>query len=283
MSESHENLERLYELDIWPQNPESPIVKKRYSKAISDFKNLINHEWFQEILRRKNSIRILEICSGTGLGGIALAKVLKESGKKVELILSDVREKALSIGEKWGSDELGEKIRVVNINALLIHKLRIKSDIVLMYGFSSPHFNPWEFTKLLASISETLEDDGILILEETDRVYSILFKVGYKDVVIERLDDKAIISLHSSYDPIKGTFERAYINLINPSTPVKISTYFWNIAELMTLIWLFFQDIDYIPYDKNKSSGIIIAYNPRRKIKPIDLEYEPKVLKEIKE
>ncbi len=279
MSESQENIEKLYKLGLWPQDPESPSIKERYFKAIDDFRRLIEHEWLQEILKRKNSIRILEICSGSGVGGIALAKVLKESGKNIELTLSDVREEALKIGEKWGSSELGERVTIVNINALLIHKLKLKRDIVLMYGFSSPHFYPWEYIRLLASISEVLEEDGILIIEECDRTYSIFYKAGYKDLLVERVSEKAVISIHSSYDPIKGAFERAYLNLLEPTEPVKISTYFWNIAELMTLVWLFFQDVDFFSYDDKKTRGLIIGYKPRYKIRPIDLDYEPKVLK----
>ncbi|RLG83359.1 MAG: hypothetical protein DRO18_08005 [Thermoprotei archaeon] len=148
-----------------------------------------------------------------------------------------------------------------------------------MYGFSSPHFSPWEYVKLLASISEVLEDDGVLVLEEGDRIYSIFFKVGYKELLVERAEKEPIISLHSDYNPIKGTFERTYLNLLNPKNPVKVSTYFWNIAELMTLVWLFFQDVDFLPYDEKKSRGLIIGYRPRYKIKPKDLDYEPKILK----
>lgn len=282
MSLSHENIERLYKLGLWPFDPESQFVKKRYSEALSNFRELIKHEWFKEILNRKNIVRILEICSGNGLGGIALAKILKENDKKIELILSDVMEEALRIGEKWGSEELGEKVSIININALLIHKLRIKRDIVLMYGLSASHFSPWEFVKLLSSISEILEEDGLLIIEEVDRTYSIFLRVGYKDLVVER-HDEPIISLHSNYDSIRGIFERTYINLLDPSNRVKASFYYWNIAELMTLVWLYFQDVDFFPYDKKRSQGLIIGYRPRYKIKPIDLEYKPRVLKNAEE
>lgn len=285
MSEPQERIEKVYKLGFWPQNPESPIVKKRFREALDIFERLINHEWFNEILSIKNNIRILEICSGTGIGGIALAKVLKRKGIKIDLILSDIRESDLKIGEQWGLRELGEgeKVSIINVNALIIHKLKIKRDIILMYGLSAPHFSPWEFVKLLASISEVLEDDGLFVMEEADRVYSILYKTGYKDLVAERVDEKALISLHAGYNPIKGTFKRAYIDLINTEKPVKIPTYFWNLAELMTLTWLFFNEVDFIPYNKEKTRGLIIGYRPRRKINTIDLELEPKILRIIKE
>lgn len=266
----------LYSLDIWPMDPRSEEGRKRFEEAKEQFKKLLTHEWIKKLIEKKE-VRILEICAGTGIGGVALSRVLLDAGVNVKLMFTDIRNESLKVAEEWGKEELGIEVKVRKIDATKIHLLEESFDLVLMYGHSAPHFDPWDMIKLMASISSVLVDDGVFIMEEGDRIYSIFYLQGYKRVLPERVSERNIIlSAHSGYDLMRGTFRRAYIEILGGRI-VEVATYFWNIAELMALSWIFFKDVDF--FRIRGTSGFILAYKPRRKIKIDDLSELPKILK----
>jgi len=246
---------------------------------VEKFRKLIKHDWLKESLAGKKIAKVLEICAGFGIGGLALSKVLKEHGFSVELTLTDIREDALRAGKSWGESEIGVNVRAVSIDAREVYRLGVSFDLCLMYGFSAPHFSPWDMAKVLASICEVLVDDGILVMEEGDRVYSILYLAGYKDFLVESFDDESLVaSFHAGYSFKRGTFIRLYKDLNSPEKHVRLETYFWNLAELGTLSWLFFNDVDFIPTDSRRN-GFILAKGPRRKISASELNRFPKFLR----
>ncbi len=277
---SAENIiKNLYALDVWPMDPYSKRGQERFRKGIEVFNKLMKHDWLQKLVK-KGKIRIIEICAGTGIGGVALAKALEENNVNTQLLLTDIREDALKLGAKWGTQVLGKKVEYLRIDARKVHELGRKFDIALMYGFSSPHFDPWDMLRLQASISECLADDGILIMDEGDRIYSIFYIRGYANILPERIDEqKTVLSLHAGYDFVRGTFSRAYIDLKNPSKVVLVKHYFWGLAELMAIIWMFFYDVDF--FELRQGAGLILGHRPRRKIRIADLNIPPRVFKSI--
>lgn len=160
-----ESIKELYRLGIWELNPYSKEGQTRFKNAIDAFGRLLSHVWIKKLLER-DAISILEVCAGTGIGGVALAKVFMERNIDVELLLVDIREDDLKLGSQWGSKVLGKSVDYVAIDAKEVHKIGRKFDVALMYGFSSPHFDPWEMLKLQASISECLNNEGIFLMEE---------------------------------------------------------------------------------------------------------------------
>jgi len=269
---------RLYALGVWPIDPSSPIGVKRYNEATDIFKKIVGHEWIQEIAK-KGRARILEICAGAGIGGVALSCVLLDEGVDVELVLTDVRENDLAVGEKWGREQIGDRIRVVKSDARSVHRIGSTFDIGLMYGFSAPHFCPWDMVKLQASLCECLSDGGVFLMDEGDRIYSIFYVAGYKSLMPERVDkERAVVSMHAGYDFTRGVFKRAYMDLLNPSSPVMADMYFWNLSELMTITWMFFRDVDLS--ETGRGRGIIIGKHPRRALSIRDFEGVPRVFSE---
>ena len=181
---------------------------------------LVGHEWVREVISRKK-IKVLEICGGTGIGGIALAKVLTDRDVNVDLLVTDLRRNALEVARKWGKEVLERDIRVEAIDAREVHKLNEEFDIVLMYGLSTPHFNSWNFIKVVASICEVLSNDGIFVVDESDRRYSIFITQGYKWSLAEAYTEEGevkhmVVSYHVGYDPIRGVCRRAFIDYTNP-------------------------------------------------------------------
>lgn len=142
-------------------------------KALAKFRSLLSHPWFQEIPKEA---QILDLCGGMGIGGVALVKALQEKGYSPRLTLVDIREDAIKEAEKFSMEE-GVTCRCIAGDALEAHSLG-RFDIVLLFGAPLPHFDAWMFPRLLASASEATKDNGILVIEEMDRVDFIFKKVS---------------------------------------------------------------------------------------------------------
>ncbi len=241
---------------------------------------LIGHEWIQGIISRRK-VKVLEICGGTGIGGIALAKALMDRDVDVDLLVTDLRRKALEVARKWGKEVLGRDIRVEVVDAREVHKLDEEFDIILMYGLSTPHFDPWDFIKVIASICEVLRENGIFIIDESDRRYSIFITQGYKWSLAEAYTEenevkRMVVSYHIGYDPVRGVCRRAFIDYTNPGNIMVMDVFFWSIAETSSLLWLFFEDVDAVNIKPNYY--FILGYKPRRKLKIEHLSTPPRLL-----
>jgi len=272
-----EELGRLYRLVPWAEDPYSEDGRQRYEEALRSMRVLVKHEWIQELLSSRRELRLLELCGGTGIGGVALARVLADEGVKASLTVIDLRREALEIAAKWGGEELGEEVRVVEADACRVHELGVRANLALMYGYSAPHFDPWRMAMLLSSTTEVLVDDGILVLEESDRRYTIFYLQGYKAVITWPPRREGIVAeFDAGYDFKRGTFKRVLMNLPQGEFVVG-DFYYWGLAELMTLAWLFFKDVDFTPL-RRRYAGFILARKPRRKLRFQDLAGEPRVL-----
>ena len=155
-------------------------------------------------------------------------------------------EKALEIARKWAFEVLGKKIRTKVLDARRAYGVREVFDIALIYGLSLGHFSPWDFTFILASLSEILQDDGVVIIDQVDIRRRILMRIGYRALVVERAgEDRVVISLDAGYDIVKGTTRRLYLDLLGGRGLIADVCY-WGLAEIATLMWLFFKNVDFI-------------------------------------
>ncbi|RLF06013.1 MAG: hypothetical protein DRK00_02840 [Thermoprotei archaeon] len=75
----------------------------------------------------------------------------------------------------------------------------------------------------------------------------------------------------------RGTFKCAIMELPSGRRVVVDEFFYWGLAELMALAWLFFEDIDFLPV-RRSYSGFVLAYKPRRKLRPPNLSKDPRVL-----
>ncbi len=261
MSGLEELLERVYEILPWGDDLRDPKVRSRFEESMNDFKRLLDHEFLKNIVG-KSTVRIVDVCGGGGIGGIALAKVLAGKGVRVELIVNDLRESALRIAVRNAENVLGFKPKIVKANALDLYRYSVKADIALLYGLSTPHFNPYEMVRLVASIAKILEPDGVFIVEEVDRVYGVFYLMGYKDVVAEYAgEDKISLTIHSEYDVRRGVFYRVFLDI--PSMKmVKAPIRFWDVAGMASILWVFFKEVDFTP-TRSSRRGFIVAAKPR--------------------
>jgi len=193
-----ERLEELYGLVQWVEDPRSEEGMRKYLEALDRVRKLLEHDWFKKLLESRRRVSVLDVCGGTGIGGVALAKVLDEEGVEVELTALDLRRSALEVASVWGSEELGREVRTVEADARRVHELGLKADVTLLYGFSAPHFDPWDMARLLSSVSEVLSGDGLLAMEETDRRYSIFFLQGYARALAEAASEEGVVASFTS-------------------------------------------------------------------------------------
>jgi len=122
----------------------------------------------------------------------------------------------------------------------------------------------------LINISKMLTDDGIFVYEEVDRVQSIFLVRGYKDVLLEIVEEnRLVLSIHAGRDSRTGDIKRLLINLVTGDR-VEANIYFWDLASSAAFTWMFFEDVDFLQIESS-IKGVIIANRPRRTIKPDDL------------
>jgi len=189
----------------------------------------------------------------------------------------DIRREALEKALDFSLKELGFKAQIQVTDILKPDYLEGKYDIALMYGFSASHFNPWEMMKILSSTQEIIAEDGILLMEERDRVQEVFLSRGYQQILPEYSEDKVVLTIHKGYNALKGEFHRIIFDLKSGERS-EMKVYFWGLAELMSIIWVFFKDVDFIPDQYGGYRGIIIACKPRWKLTRIDFSETPKVL-----
>ena len=231
----------------------------------NDINLIIKHEWIEDMLNSKETIKILDICGGGGIWGIALAKKLIEYNKAVDVIIVDIQKEALENAKKFGKEELGIDI----ITSLQdVRKLSMPNyapvDIVLFMGFSTPHFTPWELVKIFAGVSSVLSEDGIFIFDERNLNHWIMCHSGFKEILIESINNEwPIFSIHADYNPIHGYYRRLVFD-IQSGEVAPMSFYYWDIACSSAFAWIFFDDVDIIL--KNSFEGYVLAYKPSKNI-----------------
>jgi len=258
-------LTEFFSVYTWPDDPNTEEGKKYFETTLEKMNKLIENEWIKELVKKKK-IRILEICAGCGFGSLALVKLIKNCD--YELVLTDLRKESLKKAERFAVKVIGKKIKTKVIDAREVHKLKEKFDLILLYGFSTPHFNPWDFVKLLSSVNETLKNDGIFVVEEMDRRSEIFLKNNYQYVFAQGKEGNFCISFHLEYDAFKGVCKRLFTNL--SSKPVIMDIFFWSLAEILALMWLFFKELDVLKLETNRY--FILGRYPRGKVKPEDLK-----------
>ncbi len=280
MEFSSEYMERLYRVFPWIDDPFTREGRIRYEKELHIMERIIDHEWIREVVDRSGgSVDIVDICGGSGIGGVAFAKVLRDKyGVETNLTVVDLRRDMLRKAEEFSKKELGYQARTVTWDILEKLELGRKYDFALMWGHSTPHFSPWDLVRVYANVSRLLKPYGLFIYDETDRVYTVFYLMGYGDVLPEYVEENRIVlTIHKGRDYRTGYFHRVAYDLTGREG-VEMKVYMWDIAGSATLAWIFFNDIDYIPVSR-PYSGAVLAYRPRKTIEPEEyLMNKPRIL-----
>ncbi len=279
---SSEYMEKLYEIYPWPDNPYTSEGRARYVETLEDMEKIVSHQWFRKRLENKKQVSIIEFCSGYGVGGVGLARVLCEKyGLETSITLIDLRRKPLEVARRFSREELGYEAKTITHDVTEKIDLGRKYDIALLWGHSTPHFSPWDYIKLLANIHRSLKDKGIYFYDESDRTYTILVRTGYQYVLPELGGGKTVLTMHKKVDHVTGYIHRLAYNL-DDQQRVDMKVYFWGLADSMAFTWMFFENIDFIPL-KTNYVGVVIAIDPRTTVNVEDyLDKKPEVLRKIR-
>ena len=88
-------LEGIYSIFSWIEDLDTEEGKERFKETIKVFEEVSKHTWISDLIKSKKKVTLLDICGGTGIGGIAFTKVLEGKGVTVELLLTISGEKLL--------------------------------------------------------------------------------------------------------------------------------------------------------------------------------------------
>ena len=256
-------MERLYSLIPWPEDLGS--FRRRVEEGVGRFRAILRHEWLSH-LPGKGRVRVLDAMGGTGVGGVSLSLALREAGAEPELTVLDVRGSALELARRYSREVLGFEAYTVSAGVEgLPEAAGCPYDVIVVYGQSTPHLDPYQFVRAAAGMASCLSGDGVAVIEEGDRVYRILYRVGYKEVLPQDVGpERLIVSYHAGYDPYRGMFRRLIVDHYTGEKAVA-DVRFWDIAGLAGILWAFFRDVDF-QADKSPTSGFILARSPR----PVD-------------
>lgn len=276
--EEHE-LERFYSIYPWVEDPFSEEGRRRFESVRAVMARLLQHPWVRDVVVLRDAVRVLDVCGGTGIAGVAMAKELARRGKSVELTVVDLRGSALKKAREFSMHELGWGARTLLLDARELHRSGVEADIALLWGLTTSHFSPWDLLRVYAGLAHVLTEYGVAVVEEADRHFTIFMRMGYRWVLPEHASGKRVVlTVHSRHDPLTGYTYRVALDLLRGEA-VEHRVYFWDIAGSAALAWVFFQDIDFVEGD-SPYRGYVVARGPRRSVSPGDIvQGSPSILR----
>ncbi len=223
------SLEDLYRYLRWRMEPEDERAQLRFQRISELFKSL---EGVPE------NGKILDLCAGTGIAGVAAAKATNAE----LLTVLDARKEDLEKAKRWLEIAgINPELRTVVGDVREASKLVGEHDIAILWGLTMPHFDPFDAVKIFANIALSLSREGAFVIEETDRVYGIFYKIGYKDFLVEsKTEEYTLISVHGGYNLKRGTFKRAYYKLPGFEKITEEEHRLWDLASQLAIGSIFF-------------------------------------------
>ncbi|ASJ06454.1 class I SAM-dependent methyltransferase [Thermococcus pacificus] len=261
------SLEELYRHINWRMNPGDGRARERFGELLKFFESL---EWLP-----RNG-RVLDLCAGTGIAGVALAKA---TGAKLLTVL-DARSDDLELAREWLEVAgINPELRTVQGDAREAAKLAGEHDVAVLWGYTMPHFDPFDAVKLFANVALVLSDDGVFMIEDMDRVYWILYRAGYREFLIEgRKGDHTIASMHEGYDILRGTFKRGYYLLPGFRKVSTVDFHYWDIATQLAIGSVFFREYELIGREEHGVGGvgkILVFKKPDKKVAELKVSSAP--------
>lgn len=241
---SQTTVEQQYQSYTWSDNPNTEAGRKYFSRTQSEIKTLLKSGHLKKSIEQDRPLKILELMAGAGYGGIALARELDDMDISYELHLTDIREDVLGTAETFAATIKGQPY-VYSCDVRTLADLQWQYDIVLIYGLSLPHLNPWEWMRFCQRIRDYLTDEGTLIVHETDRRLFDFIQQPYQKVAYAgKRDNKDIIHMHEGYNLFKGTIKRRYAEL-GTDRQATNEAYYWGLAEVGAMMSATFGKISY--------------------------------------
>ncbi len=256
------SLEELYSYLRDYMDPGSESAKRRYLSLRAFFNWAIK----EVLLPDGKSLRILDLCAGTGIAGAALLETLREWGIGGSLTIIDKRKDDLLKVDAWLENE--REVYGAVMDCLNDFKKLGEFDVVLIWGGTMSHFDPYQAADLFRNIVKVLSPTGVFMLEETDRFGAFFYRKAYREMVTEtREEDYTIVSIDEGYNPIRGTIKRGYYKLPGWERVGEIDTRYWDLAGLAGMGKTLFEEARVIGKREHGVVGVsdvIYFRHPRR-------------------
>jgi SAM-dependent methyltransferase len=262
------DLDKLYRLWKWLENPGHARARKRFLRLKEYFKALLSKAPFSNITSKKE-LSLIDIMAGTGIAGIAFAAAhtARVEGASYKLAVLDLRREALSKVEKWisWSGLKGVNVKTIQGDARrLPEQVEEKYDVAIVWGDSLSHLNVRDLILLLSGIREILAENGIVLIEQWDMIPSILFENKYRNMNLEG----EALTLHKGYNEETGTVEREVYDSRTMLHQGTLKTRLWEVATVAGYAWLFFRRVarDHYPdfLGRVRLETVVIAWEPRK-------------------
>ena len=177
--------------------PDTEILVEECINILGDVENFPQ----EKLENEKNNIKILDLCTGSGIIGICLGKKIKKS----DIYASDISQKALEIAEKNANQN---EVNIKFIKSDLFEKINEKFNMIV----SNP---PYIEKNTLDSLSEEVKKEPILALDGGQDGLDFYRKIAEK--AKEHLYDNGYLALEIGYnqknDVIKILKENNYKNI----------------------------------------------------------------------
>jgi len=250
------SLEEFYRHFRWWMDPDDGRALRRFNAIVSFFEG-----------RDVEASRILDLCAGTGIAGVAATKALSAS----RLTLVESRGEDIEKVHKWIEIAgIMPKLRTIAGDVLDLPSLVGKHDLALLWGHTMPHFDPFEAVRLFSGVASILSEDGAFFLEETDRIKRFLYGSAYKDFLVERkTQDYTLVSLHEGYDVCRGVERRGYYRLPGFEKIATMELRPWDLASQLALGKIFFKKVELITpseHGLSEVSEVLVFKRPNKKI-----------------
>ncbi|NJD98990.1 class I SAM-dependent methyltransferase [Thermococcus sp. LS1] len=240
------SLEELYRYLRWRMDPDDERAVGRFWRIVKVF------EFMEGLLPEEP--RVLDLCAGTGIAGVAAARATNAP----LLTVLDARKEDLEKARKWLEiAEISPELRLVTGDVREVSKLVGEHDLALLWGLTMPHFDPFDAVRIFANVALSLSEDGVFVMEETDRVYGILYQIGYKDFLVEsKTEDYTLISVHEGYNLKRGTFRRTYYKLPGFEKITEEEHRLWDLASQLAIGSVFFREWKLITRNEHGINGV---------------------------
>ncbi len=247
------SLEEFYRHFRWWMEPGDDGALRRFKAIVSFFEG-------QEVAASK----VLDLCAGTGIAGVAAAKALSAS----ELTLVETRKEDMEKVREWLEIAgINPKLSLVAGDVLKLPSLVGKHDLAVLWGHTMPHFDPFQAVTLFSGVASVLSDDGAFFIEETDRIKRFLFGSSYRDFLVERrTPEYVLVSLHEGYDVRRGVERRGYYRLPGFERIADMELRLWDLASQLALGRIFFREAELITPGEHGVSEVLVFRRPKGKI-----------------
>ncbi len=189
--------------------------------------------------------RVLSLCSGSCIDGIALAE---EYGCTATCV--DKQQWLLEAGLAYAGEK-GLKVEAVVGDVENVEELVDGDyDVALLWGSSLAHLSVWSFDRVASGTLNLLKRGAPLIVEQRDTIFEVLPRLRSSALALE---DPPVVEYHAGFDPEKGSLRKLYTDLASGDM-ARDEIYVWG-------PWL----IRYV-LEKNGYTGVRVLPPPPRHV-----------------